>query len=79
MRGFLVALAVSALVFSTSQAAGSERPPPKRSVHSPVAIRTPSSHRAAMSRKPDVGRRSSALSDFRAEDLIPDICKGCSS
>ena len=78
MRGFLAAVAVSALMFSTAQAAGSERSP-KRSAYTNVSVQVPSSHRAAISRKTDVGRQFSATSNFRAEDLIPDICKGCSS
>ena len=79
MRGFLAAFAVSVLMFSTSQVAGSERLSPKRSVQPPAAVQVRSSNRPAMSRKVDIGRQFSATSNFRAEDLIPDICKGCSS
>ena len=79
MRLFLTALALLAITSSTSQAAGSERAPPKRHVQSVAAAQTGPSDRMALSRKVDSGPQFTATSDFRAEKLIPDICRGCSS
>jgi hypothetical protein len=79
MRRALAAFAVLAIVFSTSQVAGTERMPPKRYVQSVAAVQAGPSDRARSSRKLDPRREFSATSDFRAEELIPDICKGCSS
>lgn len=51
----------------------------KRHHVDPVAkVETISRERAAPGRKATVKRDISATSDFRAEGLIPDICKGCS-
>jgi hypothetical protein len=79
MRRFLAALALLAIASSTSQAAGVERTPPKRHVQSIAAAQARPSDRVMPSRKVDPKREFSATSDFRAEELIPDICKGCSS
>ena len=79
MRGFLAAFVMSALVLSTSQVAGSERPPSRPAVQSAAAIQMRVSDRTPSNRKNGGKRQFSATTDFRAEDLIPDICKGCSS
>jgi hypothetical protein len=79
MGRFLAAFALSALVFSTSQAGGMEQMPPKRHVQSIAAVQARPSDRVMPSRKLDPGRQFSATSDFQADKLIPDICKGCSS
>ncbi len=78
MGAFLAASVMSALVWGTSQVAGSEQPPPKREVQSVAVSQTRLSDRAP-TRKVGGKRQFSATSDLRAEDLIPDICKGCSS
>jgi hypothetical protein len=78
MRRFLAVLALLAIMSGTSQAAGMERTPPKRHAGSIAAARAMPLERAS-SRKVDPGRQFSATSDFRADKLIPDICKGCSS
>lgn len=79
MRRVLAAFAMLAIVFSTSQAAGMERIPSKRHAQSAAAVQARSSERRMPSRKVSASPAISATSDFRAEDLIPDICKGCSS
>jgi hypothetical protein len=79
MRRVLAAFAVLTIVFSTSQVVGMERTPPKRQVQSAAAVQARPSDRVTSSRKVSASRTISATSDFRAEDLIPDICKGCSS
>lgn len=78
MRRFLAALALLAIASSTSQAAGMERMPPKRHAQSVAATQATPFERVS-SRKVDPGRQFSATSDFRADKLIPDFCKGCSS
>jgi hypothetical protein len=79
MRGFLVVLALLAITSSTSQAAGMERTTPMWHAQSIAAGQVRPSERVVSSRKVDPRRQFSATSDFRAEELIPDICKGCSS
>lgn len=78
MRGFYVAFALSMLVVGTSQVAGMERAPPKRNVQSIAAVQAKSSDPVTPIRKAGFKRQLSATPDFRAEELIPDICKGCS-
>jgi len=78
MRGFLAA-SLSALVFTTNQAVGSERPHPKWPVQSASAIQSIPSDRAALNPKLDIRRQFDPTQNFRAKDLVPDICKGCSS
>ena len=79
MRRFFAAFALLVIIFSTSQVAGMERSPQQRSVQSASAVQTKPSDPAMSGRKVGAVRAISATSDFRAEDLIPDICKGCSS
>ena len=79
MRRFLAVLALLAITSSTSQVAGMERTTPTWHAQSIVAGQARPSDRMVSSRKVDPRRQFSATSDFRAEELIPDICKGCSS
>jgi hypothetical protein len=79
MRRFLAALALLAITPNTGPAAGMERTPPKRHSQSIATVEAKMSNRVVSSRKVDSRRQFSATSDFRAEELIPDICKGCSS
>ncbi len=79
MRGLLAAFVTLAIVFSTSQVSGMERTPPKRHVQSAAANQARPTDRTMSIRKVNASRTISATSDFRAEDIIPDICKGCSS
>lgn len=79
MRRFLAALALLAITFGTSQAVGMERTPPARHAQSIAAVQARISDRVASSPKANPRRQLSATSDFRAEEIIPDICKGCSS
>jgi hypothetical protein len=79
MRRFLAVLALLAITSSTSQVAGMERTTPTWHAQSIAAGQARPSERVVSSRKVDPRRQFSATSDFRAEELIPDICKGCSS
>jgi hypothetical protein len=79
MRLFLTALALLAITSSTSQAAGMERTLPKRHAQSIAAAQARPPDRVVSSRKVDPGRQFSATSEFRADEIVPDICKGCSS
>lgn len=78
MRALLAALAAFALVFGTSEATGAEQPAAKRLVQRAAAVQAQPSTRD-VGRKADARRQFSATQDFRAQDLIPDICRGCSS
>jgi hypothetical protein len=78
-RGLAILTSLAVMV-ATSQAAASVRLVSKRHHADPPAkAETISQERTASRRKATVKRDISATSDFRAEDLIPDICKGCSS
>ena len=76
----LAILTSLAVMVATSQAAANVRLASKRHHADPAAkVETISQERTTSGRKATVKRDISATSDFRAEDLIPDICKGCSS
>jgi hypothetical protein len=78
MRRLLAIFAMLAVVCSTSQAAGMERALPKRQIQPASAAQAKPSDRIKSNRELNARRTISAASGFRAEDLIPDICKGCS-
>jgi hypothetical protein len=78
-RGLAI-LTSLAMMVATSQAAANVRLASKRHHADPAAkVETISQQRTTSGPKATVKRDISATSDFRAEDLIPDICKGCSS
>jgi hypothetical protein len=79
MRRFLPACAILAEIFSTRQVAGQERPQQQRPFESAAAVQARRFDPAMSGRKVSARHAISATSAFRAEDLIPDICKGCSS
>jgi hypothetical protein len=79
MRRFLAVLTLLAITSGTSQVAGTEQTTPTRHAHSVAGGQAKPSERVVSSGKVDLRRQFSATSDFRAEELIPDICKGCSS
>jgi hypothetical protein len=79
MRRFLSACAFLAAIFSTGLVAGQERPQQQRPFESAAADQARRFDPAMSGRKVSARRAISATSAFRAEDPIPDICKGCSS
>jgi hypothetical protein len=80
VQGGLAILTLLAVIFGSIQVAAAERQPSKRShVDSAAKVEMTSSGSQAPNRKTGPKRTIKVISDFRAEDLIPDICKGCSS
>ena len=79
MRGLLAALVVFAVLFSTCEATGIERRKAKRHGSSNAAIQTEAPKQMVPSQGKRSNRATSMGSTFRAEDIVPDICKGCSS
>jgi hypothetical protein len=65
-----------ALMVSTNPAASKERLVHKRHVQSAGSVQTKPNDRT---KSVQSGGAIGLTSRFRAEDLIPDICKGCSS
>jgi len=75
MRGFLAALAMIALLFGASGAAGAAA---NKQVRHPAAQAEVHTHTAS-GRGSGSHRATSTSPAFRAEEIVPDICKGCSS
>lgn len=79
-RLILAILTMCAVLFGTSQVAAMERSHSKRHQADPAAkVRMASPDQSTTNRKMIRKRAFSVSSDFRADELIPDICKGCSS
>jgi hypothetical protein len=75
LAGTLVLVAV---LFSASVAAAQGgRPAMKRPIASNASVQRISSERITSGQKARMDAVSS-LTSFRAEDIVPDICKGCS-
>jgi hypothetical protein len=75
LAGILVLVAV--LVSTSVAAAYERRPAMKRPIASNASIQRISSERITSGQKAKMDAVSSPTS-FRAEDIVPDICKGCS-
>lgn len=78
MRRWLVASALLAATSSITQVAGKERALPKQQVQPTATLRARPSDGTIARRRIDA-KRLNGTSDFRAKDLIRDICRGCSS
>ncbi|MCB1392900.1 MULTISPECIES: hypothetical protein [unclassified Nitrobacter] len=79
-RRILAILTMFAILFGTSQVAAMERPHSTRHQADPAAkVRVVSPDQSTANQKVTRQRAFSITSDFRADELIPDICKGCSS
>jgi hypothetical protein len=80
VQGCLAVLALLAVLLGTSQVAADERQLSKRHQLDPAAkVEMNSPDKAMLNRRTGPKGGIKVISDFRAEDLIPDICKGCSS
>jgi hypothetical protein len=76
MQRLLGVLVLLALLSSTSVVAGEERTALKRPVTSNAWVHRISSERTTSGRRAKMDAVSSDTS-FRAEDIVPDICKRC--
>jgi hypothetical protein len=79
MQRLLAALVLFSVLFGASGAAGTERMDPKRNIGSNISVRAkPTLHMmSGRNAKPD--RAIDPSPTFRAEEIVPDICRGCSS
>jgi hypothetical protein len=79
MRALLAALVVFAVLLGACEATGAERLKPKRHGSANAAVQTA----APKQMVPGRGKRSNPATrtdpTFRTEDIVPDICNGCSS
>lgn len=79
MRGLLATFITLALLFSAGEAAGAQREKPQQQSSSSAAAHDDAPQRPASGRNTRYKNAVSASPTFRAEDIVPDICKGCSS
>lgn len=78
MRGLFATFIAFAMLFSVSGAAGAQRDKPQQS-SSNAAAHADASQRPVSGRDTRSRSAISVSPTFRAEDIVPDICKGCSS
>lgn len=80
MQRLLSALVLFSVLFGAGEVAGAERMDAKR--HHPgssMSVQTKPSMRMMAGRNARPDRAISSTATFRAEDIVPDICRGCSS
>jgi hypothetical protein len=79
MRGLLATFIAFAMLFGAGEAAGAQRKKPQQHTNSSAVVHTDGPQQPVSSRSTRPNRAISASPTFRAEDIVPDICKGCSS
>jgi hypothetical protein len=79
MHGLLAAFIAFAMLFSASEAAGAQRTKPKQHGSSSAVVQTEAPQRTMSGRSTRSHRATDRKPAFRAEEIVPDICKGCSS
>jgi hypothetical protein len=80
MRGLLAAFVVFAMLFGATEAAGAQRKKPKQPGSANAAVQTEAPERPVSGRNTRPNRATTVvIPPFRAEEVVPDICKGCSS
>lgn len=79
MQRLLSALVLFSVLFGASEVAGAERMDAKRHPRSSTSVQTKPSTRMMAGRDARPDRAISSTATFRAEDIVPDICRGCSS
>jgi hypothetical protein len=79
MHCLFAAFIAFAMLFSASEAAGAQRTKPKQHSASEAVVQTEAPQRTIPGRSTRSQRGSDGKSAFRAEEIVPDICKGCSS
>ena len=78
MRGLFAAFMAFAVLFSATQAAGAQQDKPKQQSSSSPAVHN-DAQRPVSGRSTKSKSAISASPTFRAEDIVPDICRGCTS
>jgi hypothetical protein len=66
-----------AVLLGAFDASGAEQRKPKRHGSANAAVQTAAPNQIMPGKKSDPATRADPT--FRAEDIVPDICKGCSS
>jgi hypothetical protein len=79
MQGLLAAFIAFAILFSASEAAGAQRIKPKQHSSSSAVVQTEAPQRTVSGRGTRSHRAGDGKPAFRAEEIVPDICKGCST
>jgi hypothetical protein len=79
MHGLLAAFIVLAMLFGAGEATGAQRTKPKQRSGSNEVVQTEAPQRSVSGRSTRSNRATGTNQTFRAEDIVPDICKGCSS
>ena len=79
MRGLFATFIAFAMLFTVSEAAGAQRGKPQQQSSSNAAAHADASQRPVSGRDTRSKSAISVSPTFRAEDIVPDICKGCSS
>jgi hypothetical protein len=79
MQGLLAAFIAFAMLFSATEATGAQRTKPEQHSSSSAVVQTEAPQRTMSGRGTRSHRASEGKSAFRAEEIVPDICKGCSS
>jgi hypothetical protein len=79
MRGLLAALVAFTMLFGATEAAGAQRKKPKQPGGPNAVVQTQAPERPVARQNTRSDRTSTVIPTFRAEDIVPDICKGCSS
>jgi hypothetical protein len=79
MQRLLAALVLFSVLFDVSELAATERMDPKRHAGSKISVQAKPTLRMMSGRNARSDRAISSDATFRAEDIVPDICKGCSS
>jgi hypothetical protein len=79
MHGLLAAFIAFAMLFSATEAVGAQRIKPKQHSSSNTVVQMEAPQRTVSGGSTRSNRASGMNPTFRAEDIVPDICKGCSS
>jgi hypothetical protein len=79
MRGLLAASIALAVLFIAGESTGAQQTKPKQHSGSNAVVQTEAPQRAISAQNTRSNRATRMSPTFRAEDIVPDICKGCSS
>jgi hypothetical protein len=79
MQGLLAAFIAFVMLFGASEAAGAKRTKLTPHSSSSAVVQTEAPQRTISGRSARSRRASDGQPAFRAEEIVPDICKGCSS
>ncbi|KRR19802.1 hypothetical protein CQ13_33120 [Bradyrhizobium retamae] len=80
MRGLLAAFVVFAVLFSATGTADAQRKKPKQPGSANAAVQTEAPKRPVSGRNTrSTGATTVVIPPFQAEEIVPDICRGCSS